>query len=152
MWSPSGIVWWKPTGIALGVHTAAYAAAWIFLGKALWDAGLSLQTGFLGWSSVLRGRRPDYGAFPTRGLFRLCRQPVYIGFALTLWTAPTWTPDQLALALAWTAYCAVGPRFKERRYLRRYGEAFRSYQSQVPYMLPFARARRADAAGRTVGR
>ena len=66
---------------------------------------------------------------------------VVLGFALTLWTGPVWTPDRLALAAVWTAYCMIGPRLKERRYLAWHGEAFRRYQSEVPYMAP--RLRRA---------
>lgn len=141
LWSPSGIVWWEPHGAAAVGMDVLYAASWLFLGKALWDAGLPLQTGSLGWWSVLRGRRPRPLAFPTRGLFRFIRQPVYLGFALTLWTGPVRTPDRLVLALAWTAYCALGPRLKERRYLAWHGEAYRRYQAEVPYMAP--RRRRA---------
>ena len=51
-------------------------------------------------------------------------------------TSPVSTPDRLALAVLWTAYCIAGPRFKERRYERRYGDAFRRYQADVPYMAP----------------
>ena len=79
---------------------------------------------------------PRFGAFPTQGLFRWVRQPVYIGFALTLWTGPVWTPDRLVLALAWTAYCVTAPRLKERRMVRRHGENYARYQREVPYMLP----------------
>lgn len=136
LWSPSGVVWWQPSGVARVVSNVLYGASWLFLGKALHDAGLALQTGSLGWMAVLRGKRPVYPTFPTGGLFRRCRQPVYLGFAATLWTGPVWTPDHLVLALLWTLYCVVGPRWKERRYLRRHGEAFRDYQSRVPYMAP----------------
>lgn len=139
LWSPSGVVWWRPEGPALAVHATVFALAWAFLLVALKDAGLPLQTGFLGWSAVLRDRKPVFGEFPTGGLYRFVRQPVYIGFALTLWTAPVWTPDRLVLALGWTVYCALGPRLKERRYVRRYGEPFRRYQSAVPYLAPFTR-------------
>jgi protein-S-isoprenylcysteine O-methyltransferase Ste14 len=59
-----------------------------------------------------------------------------------------WTPDRLVLAILWTGYCVVGPRWKERRYLRFHGEKFAAYQSRVPYWLPHlgsiaARSRRA---------
>jgi protein-S-isoprenylcysteine O-methyltransferase Ste14 len=69
-------------------------------------------------------------------LFRACRQPVYLAFALTLWTGPVLTLDRLVLAVAWTAYSLVGPLFKERRYVERFVDAYRNYQAQVPYMLP----------------
>lgn len=136
LWSPSGVVWWQPQGTAAVLSNLLYAASWIFLLKALYDAGLPLQTGSMGWTAVWRGEKPVYASFPTGGLYRWCRQPVYLGFAATLWTGPVWTPDRLTVALLWTAYCVVGPRLKERRYVRRHGEAFRRYQSEVPYMTP----------------
>jgi len=52
------------------------------------------------------------------GLFRVTRQPIYVSFALTLWTVPTWTPDQLVIAVVLTAYCLFAPLFKEARYRR----------------------------------
>lgn len=141
LWSPSGVVWWEPSGSTAVVFDLLYAGSWLLLLKALYDAGLPLQTGSLGWTAVFRGRPPVYASFPVGGLYRFVRQPVYLGFALTLWTGPVWTPDRLALAVLWTAYCVVGPRLKERRYERAYGEEFRRYQSAVPYMAP--RLRRA---------
>jgi len=104
--------------------------------KGMNDAGLGTQMGYLGWTAAARGERPRYDSFPTGGMFRYCRQPIYAAFALTLWTGPVLTPDRLALAVLWTTYCLVGPLLKERRYLRRHGEAFREYQASVPYWLP----------------
>lgn len=144
LWSPSGVVWWSPQGGARVALTLLYAGSWLFLAKALWDAGLALQTGYLGWSAVVRGRRPEFGPMPVGGLFRHSRQPVYVGFALTLWTGPDWTPDRLLLALAWTLYCLVGPRLKEARYLEAYGDAFRRYRERVPYWLPALSSRVPD--------
>ncbi len=141
LWSPLGPVWWSPDGTTLAVLTAVYAGAWLFLLKTMADAGLALQTGFLGWGAVVRGRRPAYRPFATGGSFRWVRQPVYVAFALTLWTAPVWTPDHLFLALVWTSYCVLAPRHKERRYLAAYGEDFERYRSTVPYWLPRRRPR-----------
>jgi hypothetical protein len=43
----------------------------------------AVQTGALGWRAIARGERPRYASFfPERGLFRVCRQPVYVAFAL----------------------------------------------------------------------
>ncbi len=139
LWSPTGIVWWQAQGALLIVMTALYACAWLLLGKAMWDAGLSLQAGYLGWLAVLRDRKPVYPAMPASGLFRLSRQPIYVAFALTLWTVPTWTPDQLVLALVLTLYCLVGPLFKEARFQRIHGDAFNLYRRHVPYWLPWPR-------------
>ena len=136
LWSPSGTVWWEPRGSALLAMNALWAAAWLFLGKALLDGGLGLQTGWIGWTALWRGRRVQFPPLARSGLFAVCRQPIYLGFALTLWTRPTWTPDRLLLAAVWSLYCVLGPLLKEQRYLRLHGEAFASYRRQVPYMLP----------------
>lgn len=135
-WSPSGVVLWRPEGVAFAVHLLAFAAAWAFLGKALLDAGLGLQTGWIGWTSVWKGHLPRYPGLPERGLFSCIRQPIYVGFALVLWTGPRWTPDHLAIAIVWSAYCAIGPLHKERRFAALYGEDFEAYRRRVPYLLP----------------
>jgi len=136
LWSPTGVTLWRPTGAALVVHSILFAGAWLFLGKALLDAGLGLQTGWIGWSSVWKNGPVRYPGLPTTGLFATCRQPIYLGFALILWTGPTWTLDHLLIALAWSAYCVLGPRLKERRFAQIYGQAFEAYRRKVPYLLP----------------
>lgn len=146
LWSPSGIVLRDPQGLERGAFTVAFAASWLFLIKALHDARLPIQTGSIGWVALLRGRAPDFGPFPTDGLFRACRQPVYLAFALTLWTGPVLTLDRLLLALLWTGYCVVGPLHKERRYLANYGAAYARFRREVPYLLPVGRRERHEAA------
>ena len=114
----------------------AYATSWLLLMKASFDAGAEVQSGALGWMSLMARIRPVFPDTPTRGLFRLIRQPIYVAFALTLWTAPVWTPDQLALAVNYTAYCLLAPRLKERRFAVRHGDRFNRYRATVPYALP----------------
>lgn len=135
-WSPSGVVWWEARDGLRVALTVAFAAAWGFLGLTMRDAGLSVQTGSLGWTSVWRDVPLRYPPMPTHGTFRLCRQPVYVAFASTLWTVPVWTPDALVLASVWTTYCLVGPLHKEARYRRAFGDAFEAYRRRTPYWLP----------------
>ncbi|MAW60925.1 MAG: hypothetical protein CMJ94_08830 [Planctomycetes bacterium] len=135
-WSPSDFVWRMPGGSFSAIATAAFLLSWLFLGKALLDAGLGLQTGSIGWTAMWRGAPPRYPAMPARGLFRRSRQPIYLGFALTLWTGPVWTPDHLLLALLWTGYCLLGPLHKEQRFRALHGEEFARYQRRVPYFIP----------------
>jgi protein-S-isoprenylcysteine O-methyltransferase Ste14 len=136
LWTPSGIVWWRAEGAVFWVVSAAYATSWLILLKASFDAGAEVQSGALGWMSLLARIRPVFPDMPTSGLFRLIRQPIYVAFALTLWTPPVWTPDQLLLAISLTAYCLFAPRLKERRFAARYGARFDRYRAEVPYILP----------------
>lgn len=146
LWTPSGIVWWRAEGAALFIVCTAYALSFAFLGKAIFDAGVELQSGALGWLSLLARRAPKFPDMPTLGLFRLIRQPIYLAFACTLWTVPVWTPDQLSLAILWTAYCIAAPVLKERRFAKQFGERFERYRTRVPYMIPSRLPQRHDNA------
>lgn len=136
LWSPSGTIWWRAEGPLLVFLCVAYALAWLCLLKAIIDAGFALQVGLLGWYSLARAIAVRFPPMPQTGLFRLCRQPIYVAFAATLWTVPTWTPDQLTVAGVLTLYCLIGPLFKEARFRRRFGEEFEAYRRRVPYWIP----------------
>ena len=141
-WSPSGTIWWQASGPVRVVVLVLYAVSWLLLGVSMVNAGLSVQTGSLGWFALLRGRKPVYPPMPVTGLFRFTRQPIYVAFTLTLWTVPVWSPDQLVVALTLTAYCLIAPRFKEARFRRIYGSAFEEYSRTVRYWLPRLRTRK----------
>lgn len=137
-------VLWSPTGGGAVACDRSCAPARrgrvrrrrLLLGKGTLDAGLALQSGFLGWGAVARGRPPQYRALEARGLFRFTRQPIYLAFSPTLWTGPLMTPDRALLAVAWTGYCLAGPLLKEQRYLQRDPDGYGRYRALVPYWLP----------------
>lgn len=135
LWSPSGELW-RAQGAAGVALSVAHVLAWAFLITAIHDAGLGLQTGWIGWRAVVESREPEYPPMPERGLFALCRQPIYLGFLLVLCTGPTWSADRLALAGVWGVYCLLAPRLKERRHARIHGRKFDDYRRRVPYMIP----------------
>ncbi|MEM9247425.1 MAG: isoprenylcysteine carboxylmethyltransferase family protein [Pseudomonadota bacterium] len=141
LWTPSGIIVWQAEGWVFWAMSALFAASWLLLTKASFDAGPEVQSGALGWWSLIRGQRPAFPPMPVTGLFRLVRQPIYVSFALVLWTMPIWTLDQLVLASTYTAYCIVAPRWKERRFERLFGAEFDAYRARVPYWLPLPRPR-----------
>lgn len=145
LWTPSGVIWWRAEGWTLGIISIAYATSWLLLIKASYDAGAEVQSGALGWMSLAQNRQPEFPDMPTGGLFAIIRQPIYVAFALTLWTVPVWTPDQLALSITLSAYCLIAPMLKERRFKKRYGQRFLDYRSRVPYAVPaFQRSQKVD--------
>jgi methanethiol S-methyltransferase len=136
LWTPSGIIFWRAEDWVFWVMCGAYVSTWLLLAKASFDAGLEVQSGGLGWLSLLQNLKLVFPDMPQTGLFRLIRQPIYVAFALTLWTVPVWTPDQLALAVTYTSYCLLAPKLKEQRFSAFYGQRFAEYKSRVPYALP----------------
>lgn len=143
LWTPSGVVVWAAEGPVFWLMTMLYLLSWALLTKASFDAGPEVQSGALGWTSLARGVKPVFPDMPVSGLFRYVRQPIYVSFALTLWTPPVWTLDLLVVAVSYTAYCLFAPRLKERRFTRLFGDRFRAYQAKVPYWIPLPRRRRA---------
>ena len=70
LWTPSGIVWWRAEGAMFWAVLTAYAASWLFLVKASWDAGAEVQSGALGWLSLMANRKPRFPDMPQAGTFR----------------------------------------------------------------------------------
>jgi protein-S-isoprenylcysteine O-methyltransferase Ste14 len=136
-WQPSKIIIWQAAQYQF-IFTVLYLASWMLLGWSMFSAGLSLQTGAIGWLSALKDKTPQYPKdFPTSGLFTICRQPIYLSFALIMWSGPIMTADKLFLATIWSGYCFFGPLFKEKRFSARWGRSFKTYQDNVPYFFPF---------------
>jgi len=106
-------------GWAATLAWGAFVVGWVLLGVSMFEAGLSLQTGALGWLSQFRGKPPSYPPTPTRGLHAWLNHPIYLSFTLILWSGAHWTLDKLLLALLWTVYCVVGSTWKERRHAAR---------------------------------
>lgn len=137
LWTPSGVVWWRAEGYVFYVICTFYTFSWLLLIKSSYDAGAEVQSGALGWMSLAQDKKPIFPDMPTEGLFSIIRQPIYVSFALTLWTVPVWTPDQLVLAVLFTAYCLLAPKLKEARFKKLYDARFVAYQNRVPYVMPF---------------
>lgn len=135
-WSPSGVRLFEVTGPARLVCAGGYAAGWILLARSMQEAGLPVQSGSLGWTSLWHGRRLVFRAPPQHGLHAFSRHPIYLSFALLLWTPPVLTLDRLVLALSWTLYCVAGPLLKERRWASRDPVALAAHRATTPYFLP----------------
>ncbi len=136
LWQPTGVMVWEPSRAVRQLFDIGYILSWLLLGKSMWDSDITLQTGVKGWLSVFKGGKPVYQRFPSRGMYRLCRQPIYLSFILILITGPHWTLDRISVALIWGGYCIVGAMMKERRFLAIFGSDFLSYREQVPFMFP----------------
>ncbi|HUQ09984.1 MAG TPA: isoprenylcysteine carboxylmethyltransferase family protein [Steroidobacteraceae bacterium] len=88
-----------------------------------------------GWFS-LRGRELPGPAFVTPYLYKLVRHPLYAGWLLIFWGAPTMSAGHLVFSAVMSGYILVALRFEERDLVRHIGEPYRRYRQQVPALLP----------------
>jgi protein-S-isoprenylcysteine O-methyltransferase Ste14 len=88
----------------------------------------------------LTGRKAPVQRFRAAVFYKLVRHPVYLGFIIAVWVAPTMTIGHLLFAGATTAYICVGIFLEERDLVDRFGEDYRSYQDRVAMLAPWRRS------------
>ena len=137
LWNFSGVFIWQIESPANIVMITLNLLSWALLSISSIQAGYKVQTGSLGWTSVYQGKEPIFPDMPTRGMFSIIRQPIYLSFSLVLWTSPQMSVDLFIVALSYSLYCYFGPMLKEKRFQKIYGKSFSDYQQKVPYYLPF---------------
>jgi methanethiol S-methyltransferase len=136
-WQPVATPVWSVTG------TAATALACVFwLGWTLVLVSTFLINHFelFGLAQVydrLRGRHPPPATFRTPLFYNWVRHPIYLGFLLAFWGAPTMTVGHLLFSVATTGYILLGISLEERDLVAQFGEQYRGYRRRVAMLIPW---------------
>jgi len=137
---------WRPIPTPVLWHAdAAWSVAlgWSVMGLGvavlLWATFLinhfelfGLQQGWI----TLRGGELRGPAFVTPYLYKIVRHPLYVGWLLIFWGAPTMTAGHLLFSAGMSGYILLAIRFEERDLVQHIGEPYRRYREQVPALLP----------------
>jgi methanethiol S-methyltransferase len=84
----------------------------------------------------LTGRRPVEHEFSTPFLYRMVRHPIYTGFIIAFWAAPSMTLGRLIFAATMTGYVLLAVQFEERDLINIFGDRYRDYRRRVPMLIP----------------
>ena len=84
----------------------------------------------------LRGQEYTPLRFGMPAFYRVVRHPLYVGWLLVFWAAPTMTVTRLVFALANTLYILAAIRFEERDLATEHGAAYDDYRRRVPMLIP----------------
>lgn len=68
--------------------------------------------------------------------YKLVRHPIYSGFLLAFWSAPTMTAGHLLLAVGMTVYIFIGIHYEERDLVRQFGQDYEAYRGIVGKVIP----------------
>ena len=139
-WRPiPAVVWSVEAGVPRLVLHALSALGW---GIALLSTFLINHFELFGLRQVYlaaRRREPADSRFRTPLLYRLVRHPLYLGFIIAFWAAPTMTVGRLVFALGMLGYILVGIELEERDLVREFGRTYLRYRERVRGLVPVPR-------------
>jgi methanethiol S-methyltransferase len=143
-WRPMpGVVWNVTDPLWQGVLWALFALGWAIL---LFSTFLLNHFELFGLQQVYqnwRGRVASPTSFKTPSLYKYMRHPLYFGFLLGFWAAPTMSEGHLLFAVGCTGYILIGIWFEERDLIAQFGDRYRRYREQVPMLIPYPGKRKA---------
>jgi methanethiol S-methyltransferase len=85
----------------------------------------------------LTGREMPTPRFRTPLYYKFVRHPIYLGFIMAFWAAPTMSVGHMLFAAVTTVYIFVGILLEERDLVDLFGDDYRRYKAQVSMLLPW---------------
>ena len=141
VWRPLPTIVWQARGVA---RVALYVISFAGWAIVLVSSCLIDHFELFGLRQALwhqRGVAPLMRPLVTPGFYRWVRHPLYVGFLIGFWVAPTMTVGHALCAAGMTLYILLGIHFEERDLVRTFGADYQRYQREVGMLIPRRHAR-----------
>ena len=145
-WRPMPTVVWQVADpqIATGI-LALSIVGWVLVFASTFMINHFELFGLHQVANNLVGRPMPPVRFKTPVLYKVVRHPIYLGFIIAFWVAPTMTVGHLLFAAVTTAYIFVGIALEERDLIALFGDEYRNYRKRVSMLIPWRKAAATDA-------
>lgn len=141
-WRPMPDVVWDARATAAGpILTGLYAIGWLTV---LCSTFMINHFDLFGLRQVaLYFQRRPYApvAFMTRGLYKIVRHPIMLGFLIAFWATPLMTRGHLMFAVITTAYILVALQLEEHDLMQADAMAYGRYRRETPMLIPIPKAK-----------
>lgn len=136
-WRPlGGVVWNVEPPMLRAIIWAVFAYGWLqVLVMTFYIDHFDLFGLRQVWLHLI-GRQYTRVHFATPAPYRLVRHPLYLGFILAFWAAPTMSVTRLVFAVATTAYILIAIQFEEHDLSHEHGDAYQQYRRRTPMLVP----------------
>jgi protein-S-isoprenylcysteine O-methyltransferase Ste14 len=130
-------VWSVEDPIAAGAITAISWSGWaLLLASTFLISHFHLFGLSQGFQRMLGLKEVEDHQFVTPLFYRWIRHPLYAGFILAFWAAPTMSVGHLFFAVATTGYILIGIWLEERDLVAYFGDRYRQYRATVGMLFP----------------
>lgn len=139
-WQPVGGVIWAVENDALaGVLIGISLIGWLVVLLATFMINHFDLFGLRQVWLYFSGKKYENVRFRLPLFYRYVRHPLYLGFLLAFWAAPTMTVTHFLFAVLTTGYILTAIQLEERDLLNTYGDKYRQYKKWAPMLIPFTK-------------
>jgi len=141
-WRPMPTIVWQIAEPQLAAAVTAMSIfGWVFAFTATFLINHFELFGVHQVANNLAGRSMPAPRFRTPLYYQFVRHPLYLGFIIAFWAAPTMTVGRFVFATVTTAYIFVGIFLEERDLVGVFGDDYRRYRQQVSMLVPWRRSK-----------
>ena len=140
-WRPMPTVIWRVDNPAIAMALTGLAlVAWLIALTSTFIINHFELFGVQQVANNLVGRDMTAPRFRSPLYYKFVRHPIYLGFIIAFWAAPTMTAGHLLFAAVTSCYILIGISLEERDLIALFGDDYRDYRDHVSMLLPWRRS------------